>query len=126
MCVQLGGEDFLKRVDPAETRANLTQIVTRIQAQGSAVLLLTVPSGLLTNAFESQYRSLASQLHTAYVENILHDVLGHPELMWDPLDPNDAGYLKITDRIEPELRRCLAVLRPEVYQRRKSSRFSWF
>lgn len=102
--VELGGNDFLRKVPREETFANLDQIVTRCQNAGAAVLLIGVQTGAFADDAAALYRSLAKKRQTAYVPNILDGILLHPELKADYIHPNDRGYERVADKVEPELR----------------------
>ena len=105
--VELGGNDFLRQVDPDQTFANLETIVRRCQDSGAAVLVLGVRSGLLTDRRESRFRQVARGNGAAYVPNILDGVFGHPALMSDSIHPNDEGHRLVADRLEPVFRDLL-------------------
>lgn len=99
----LGGNDYLKRVPPEETFANLGTIIENIQARGAIVLLLGIRGGVVVDHFKSQFETLRDTYHTAYVSDVLDGIFGHQELMFDEVHPNNAGYAKIADRIYPIL-----------------------
>ncbi len=101
--ILVGGNDFLQQVPPETTFANLRQIVTQIQSHGSAVLLLGVRGGFITDIYAEEYEKIARQLRTGYVPNVLDGLLGNKSLMYDTIHPNDAGYQIIADKIEPVL-----------------------
>jgi len=105
--VELGGNDFMQKVPLDETFANLDQIISRIQAQQTPVLLIGVQNGLFGNQAGGRYRQLANQRRTGLVANALGDILTHPDLKSDAIHPNDQGYEKMADEVEPELRRML-------------------
>jgi len=42
-----------------------------------------------------------------YVPDILDGIIGNPDLMSDPVHPNNQGYAKIADKLEPVLRKLL-------------------
>ena len=109
--VELGGNDFLNRADPQEIAGNLDRIVAEIQAGGAAVLLLGMQSSVFTDRYASIYRDLARSRQTAYVPNIMRGIFDDPTLKADPIHPNDAGYVKMADVVEPELRWCLSRLK---------------
>lgn len=108
--VELGGNDFLQKVPPDETFANLEQIIARIQAQGAPVLLLGVQGGLFQDKAGGRYQSLARKMKTAYVANIMDGIWTNPALKDDTIHPNDAGYERVAERIEPTLRRMLQAM----------------
>ncbi len=105
--LELGGNDFLRRVDPDRTFANLETMIRRCQDSGAAVLVLGVRSGLLMNRAENRFREVAERNQAAYVPDILEGVFAHPNLMADAIHPNDAGHQQIAERLDPLLRRML-------------------
>jgi lysophospholipase L1-like esterase len=105
--VLLGGNDFLKRVPEKEMFANLDRIVTAIQAHGAAVLLLGIRGGLFYDEYAGDFKAFARNHGTAFVPNVLDGLLGNTALMSDQVHPNDAGYTKVADKVEPVLRDLL-------------------
>ena len=96
----LGGNDILFRIPKKETFHNLSQMIDRFQTQEIGVLLLGVRGGILIDAFEGKFHSLAEEKGIPLIPNILEDILDNPDLMTDPLHPNDEGHQIIADRIE--------------------------
>ena len=105
--LRLGGNDYLRKVPLGTTFANLGTIIEKIHAHGSAVLLLGVRGGLLRDTYGSHFEELAEKYQTGFVPNVLDDLIGTPELMADTIHPNDKGYIKMADKIEPVLKRML-------------------
>ena len=105
--IELGGNDFLRKAEPAEVFANLEKMIDRIQSQEVPVLLLGIQSSVLRDQHEADFRALAERKGTAYVPNIVADVAGNQALKADPIHPNSAGYVTVADRIEPELRKLV-------------------
>ncbi len=105
--VELGGNDFMQKVPIDETFANLDRIISRVQAQQTPVLLIGVQNGLFANKAAGRYRQLADRRHTGLVANALGNILTQPDLKSDAIHPNDKGYEKMADEVEPELRRML-------------------
>lgn len=99
----LGGNDFLRQVPPDTAFANLDAIITQLQADGAAVLLVGVRGGLVRDHFAARFEELAERHGTAYVHDVLDDTLGVAGYMADQVHPNDAGYRVIADRIRPVL-----------------------
>lgn len=102
--VELGGNDFLQQRPLEETFSQLRQIVERIQAQGTPVLLIGVQSGLFGNKAGKHYKALARELHTGFVDNLMSGIMTQADLKADAIHPNDLGYERVADRVEPELR----------------------
>ncbi len=101
--ILLGGNDYLKKIPQEETFANLSQIIKKVQSQGAVVLLLGVRGGLLHDKFNADFQTLARSTGSLYVANVLDGVFGNAKLMSDEVHPNDAGYMKIADKIAPIL-----------------------
>lgn len=108
--VQLGGNDFLQKVPLEETFQNLEQIVEQTQSRGAAVLLVGTQSGLFGNQAAQRYRQLSRRRQTGFVKNLLSGILTQTDLKADPIHPNDRGYERVADLIEPELRRMLKTM----------------
>lgn len=103
----LGGNDYLKRVPRDITFENLGTIVNAIQERGAAVLILGVRGGLIRDTYDDQFKKFAREHHTGFVSNILDGLIGDTKYMSDTIHPNDLGYAKIADRVEPVLREML-------------------
>ena len=103
----LGGNDYLKRIPVDTTFHNLEILIQNIQARGAVVLLLGVKGSLLGDKFESRFEDLRDTYHTAYVSNVLDGILGKSSLMSDAVHPNDAGYIKIANRVYPVLSKLI-------------------
>lgn len=98
--VSIGGNDFLRRLPPTETRASIRAICAQAAASGAQVLLVGIPE---VSALAAVSRSLAD--HAVYKELAeelklpLHaggwaQVLNDPALRSDPIHANAAGYEK--------------------------------
>ena len=105
--IQLGGNDALQKIEPEDTFANLSQIIDRIQAKKVPVLLLGIRGGVFSDRFSEDFQTLVKEKEVAYVPNLLKGILTNATLKHDSIHPNDKGYAKIADRIEPTMRRLL-------------------
>jgi lysophospholipase L1-like esterase len=96
--VGIGGNDFLRRVPVAETRANIRALCQQAAAAGAQVLLIAIPE---PSALAAVVRSLGD--HAMYAEIAgelklpLHaagwsTVLSDPALRSDPIHANAQGY----------------------------------
>ena len=106
--VELGGNDFLRQVPRAETFTNLEAIVRRIQERGAMVVLVGVQSGLFGDPARREYQRIARARKTAFIPNIVEDILNDPRLKSDGLHPNDAGYQVMAERILKTIQPLLA------------------
>ncbi|MEW4447348.1 arylesterase [Qipengyuania sp. JC766] len=88
LILELGGNDLLRSIDPAETRANLAAIIEMAQNEGIDVLLLGMqaPPNVgpeFQSEFGAVYRSLAEEYGVALVPNWIAEVAARPELIQD-------------------------------------------
>ncbi|MDX1608095.1 MAG: GDSL-type esterase/lipase family protein [Candidatus Spechtbacterales bacterium] len=100
--VLLGGNDVLRNVAKEQTLNNLKSIITRIQAEGAAVVLVSIPGALL-DPYDDDYKDLAQETGAAFVPNVLNNILRDRRLMYDSIHPNDAGNEIMAERIGDKL-----------------------
>ena len=106
-----GGNDVLRGQSREQMFANLGAMIDRLHAQGSFVVLIGIRgAGMLSDANAQGFRELAEQKQVMHIPNLLDGLLGTPSLMSDYVHPNDAGYEKIAERLEQELRPLLGKL----------------
>lgn len=99
----LGGNDYLRKVPKETTFNNLGKIIEDIHSRGAVVLLLGVRGGLLKDNFEEDFEIISSKYNTAFVSNVLSGLILDKKYMADEIHPNDAGYVKISERVLPVL-----------------------
>jgi acyl-CoA thioesterase-1 len=105
--VELGGNDGLRGIDPAETRRNLDAILTRLQDAGVGVLFtgMYAPPNLgreYGDAFRGVFEELAKRHGVAFYPFFLDGVAADPALnQSDGIHPNAAGVEVIVRRILP-------------------------
>lgn len=105
--VLLGGNDYLQKVPKEETFRNLELIISKIQATGAVVVLLGIQGGVLGDPYEGEFEALAQKKGTLYVSNVLEGLIGNSRYMSDAIHPNDIGYLKIVEKVYPEVKKVL-------------------
>lgn len=116
--VELGANDALRGLDPAQARANLDAIVTRLKERGIAVMLagMVAPRNLgaeYVKAFDSIFPELAQRhgvpLYPFFLDGVLDDrTLRLP----DGLHPTAQGVAVIVRRILPSVQAFLAGVKP--------------
>lgn len=103
----LGGNDVLRQVDPAETRANLNAMLKELQRRHIPVVLtgMMAPPNLgpdFGTRFNTIWPELARTYHAALYPFILDGVIGNRALMLpDGVHPNAQGVGRIADRLAP-------------------------
>src|SRR5436190_11645255 len=105
-----GGNDVLQGLSRDQMFANIGAMIDRLQARGSFVVLIGIRGNLLQDKNAKRFKELAREKEVKYVPNILEDILSKPSLMSDYVHPNDAGYAKIAERLEKELKPLLPKL----------------
>jgi acyl-CoA thioesterase-1 len=103
----LGGNDVLRQIAPAETRANMTSMLDELKRRGIPVLLtgMKAPPNLgpdYVAAFDTIWPDLAKRYGGGLYPFILDGVIGDPELMQgDRVHPNVRGVARIADKVAP-------------------------
>jgi len=111
--VALGANDGLRGQSPPAMRANLEEIVTRLQATGARVLLagMRLPpnyGGEYTKEFEAVFPAVARSAKITLMPFLLNGVAGVPRLnQADGIHPTAAGQQVIADHVWPYLRPLL-------------------
>ena len=93
-----GGNDFLRRLDESQVRANLRATCERVQAQGAQVVLIAVPRPTMAARFTGSlddhplYGELAEALRVPLHRRGWSEVLADERLRSDAIHANAAGY----------------------------------
>jgi acyl-CoA thioesterase I len=123
--VALGGNDLLRGIDPAVSRANLEAILQRLQAEGLPALLVGLPApGNYGPDFATAFEAMYPELAAAYDAGLVVDMLGpisekhqtgqaFMDLMQgDGIHPNAAGVSLIVDAMGPAVEALIARVEP--------------
>jgi acyl-CoA thioesterase-1 len=113
LVIELGGNDALRGLAPAQLRANLERMLVLARQSGAKVLLLGIdvppnygPS--YRERLRQTYQDLAREHGTALVPFFLEGVALQPGLMQsDSLHPNAAAQPRLLDNVWPALRPLL-------------------
>jgi len=103
----LGGNDVLRQLPPAETRANMAAMLAELDRRGIPVVMtgMLAPPNLgpdYAGKVNRIWPDLARQHHAVLYPFILDGVLGRRQLMLpDGVHPNAAGVQTIADRVAP-------------------------
>ena len=107
LIVALGGNDLLRGLDPAASRANLRGILEGAQARGLPVLLsgMQAPGNYgpdYKQAFDAMYPELAAEFGALHDPFFLAGVTEDRRLWQDDgIHPNEKGVAVIVERIGP-------------------------
>lgn len=108
--IGLGGNDFLRRLPEADTRAALTQACQSAAAAGAQVLLIAVPRPtLMSRVSESLddhplYGDLSEKLRVPLHRRGWAEVLQDPALRSDAIHANAEGYRRFAAGLLASLR----------------------
>jgi len=96
MIVALGGNDLLRGIDPATSRANLEGILVRLQAEGIPALLVGLPApGNYGPEFQAAFGAMYPELAAEY------GAMLHPDLLQPITEKHDAG-MRYTDLMQSD------------------------
>ena len=115
--VALGANDGLRGQSPQAIRANLEEIVARLQASGARVLLvgMRLPPNYgaeYTKEFEAVFPAVARRAKIVLMPFLLDGVAADPRLnQADGIHPTAAGQQMIADRLWPYLRPLLRLVK---------------
>lgn len=122
MIVTLGGNDLLRGIDPAASRAILSAILAGAQARGLPVLLVGLPAPgnygpEYKAAFDAIYPDLAAEYGTLLLANLFAPLTGDstdpgaaaPFLQGDGIHPNAEGVRRIVEGLGPSVQELIAL-----------------
>lgn len=107
--LELGGNDALRGIDPATTKANLDRMLTRLSERDIPVLLagMLAPPNMGPDyqaAFNPIFQDLAQKHDAVYYPFFLEGVAGEPRYgLGDGIHPNAEGVSVIVDNILPSV-----------------------
>jgi lysophospholipase L1-like esterase len=107
--VCLGGNDMLRKLDEAQIRSNLRQIIRSLRDRGIAVVLVGVPKPALLTSAAAFYGELAKEHRIPYEGKILNHIMHQLDLKADPIHPNAKGYRRMAEAIAELLREAGAI-----------------
>ena len=122
--VELGANDGLRGLDPADMEANLDAILTRLADKGVPAVLvgMLAPPNMgrgYADAFKAVFPRLAKRHEVVFYPFFLDGVAAQPALNQpDGIHPNPAGVRIIVERFTPVLLKALA----DIEQRSKPQR----
>lgn len=107
--VCLGGNDMLRKLDEAQIRSNLRQIIRTLRDRGIAVVLVGVPKPALLTSAAAFYAELAKEHRIPYEGKILNHIMHQLDLKSDAIHPNAKGYRRMAEAIAELLREAGAI-----------------
>jgi len=115
--VSIGGNDLLRRLPEADTRANVQRICELARGAGAQVLLLAVPrpsvAAAITGSLSDHpmYAELADALHVPLQAHGWSAVLADESLRADQIHANARGYAQVARNVR-DTARAVGLLAP--------------
>jgi len=109
LIVELGGNDFLKRVPQQQIAENLKSILTQAKDHGIQTVLIAIPEVSPVGAALGHlsdhplYTQLAEETNTPLLSDIFTEVLAKNSLKADPIHPNAEGYKLVATKLKQAL-----------------------
>ena len=95
-----GGNDILRKRDPADTERNLREMIRLSRERDIAVVLIAVPDIGLFLSPADVYETVANDMQVPIENDVLADILGDNRLKSDHVHPNAAGYARIAEAVQ--------------------------
>ena len=87
-----GGNDFLRKLDQANTSSNLDAMISLIRSRGADVVLVGVPKFGFGLQVPELYSQIADKYTIPLQKEILVDLLADNSMKSDVIHPNATGY----------------------------------
>ena len=90
--ITLGGNDLKNRMSKEQAFKNLENIITRLQVNGSLVVIGGIDVPVWGRGFGKGYEELAEKTGSVLIPNVYKGIIGNRGLMSDAIHPNSKGY----------------------------------
>jgi acyl-CoA hydrolase len=109
--IEIGGNDFLRRRPESVVKQDLKALVNAARSAGAQVVLIGVPTlsvmavvaGKAADA--SIYEEIGKEEKIPVIPDVFSDILSRPELCFDKIHPNAAGYQRMAAEIHAGLKK---------------------
>lgn len=121
--VELGGNDFLRKIPQTETEQNLRQIVTSIQQQKAMVVLLGINVSLIKDDYKQLYERVAKDTQAYLIPQVSKGIVDDERHRQDDIiHPNVEGHKLLATRTAEGLQPLLkkATWPPELLKFRQN------
>lgn len=106
--VELGGNDFLRKLPKTETELNLKTIITKIQEKQAIAVLLGINLGMFKDEYQEIYERVAKETQAYLIPQVLEGILDNPKYRQeDFIHPNAAGHQLLGERVAQGLKPLL-------------------
>lgn len=117
--VNLGGNDMLRGIDPATSRANLDGILAKLKAKNLPVILVSLRApgnygAAFKRDFDAMYGDLAQKYGTLLADNYFFPLIDQKTALLDPalmqadgIHPNAKGVARVVEVLGPQVQALL-------------------
>ena len=98
-----GGNDILRKRDPAVTEANLREMIRMSRERDIPVVMIAVPNLGLFLSSADFYADIAADLRIPIEDDILATLLADNHYKSDHVHPNAAGYARLAEAVQAML-----------------------
>jgi lysophospholipase L1-like esterase len=100
-----GGNDILQKRSMSQLKKNLKKMIELCHAEGSEVLLISVPNMTLFGLEPLElYEEVSHETDTPLLSGVLASILEDPSLKSDQVHPNAKGYKVLAEKVHEILR----------------------
>ena len=97
--VELGGNDYVRRMSLSRAGENIRRITDAVLARGAMVALVDMSCGMIMENYGRDYRKIAQETGAIFIPGVMNGIFTDPALRNDMLHPNQQGHRLIADRI---------------------------
>lgn len=95
-----GGNDILRKRDPARTEANIREMIRLARERGVQVVMIAVPNIGLFLSSADFYQDIADDMGVPMEDEVLADLLGDNRFKSDHVHLNAAGYARMAEAVD--------------------------
>jgi lysophospholipase L1-like esterase len=104
-----GGNDFLRRLDEGQAKANIRAMIDLARARDIPVLLLATPKPGVPPSVPTFYKEIATDMRVPIEDAVMQTVLLDNRLKSDLIHPNAQGYAQIAAAVQKLLSKSGAI-----------------
>ncbi len=102
--IEMGNNDFLRRVPLEITLNNMRAIVDRIQEKKIMVAIMDISLGIVLDEYKTEYYKIAKEKGAIFIPSVMGEIITTPSLKSDTIHPNAKGYRMIAEKTAQVLR----------------------
>jgi len=97
--IELGGNDFLRKISKEKTLSNIEKMIEQAQENGAMVAIFDVSAGPFLRDYRIALQKVAYKKGAIFIPGVLSRIIASPPLKSDFIHPNGDGYKLVASRI---------------------------